>query len=68
MKLYIHDMNSRSSEVIKQLEATRCPQKEESVEILDDSNDEEIKGIVEGVGTRFKNGIEEFHICIRIYN
>lgn len=67
MKLYIHDMNSRSTGVIKQLEATRCPQKGESIEILDDSNGDKIIGIIEGVGTRFQHGIEEFHIDIRIY-
>ena len=67
MKLYIHDMNSRSTEVIKQLEATRCPQKGECIEILDDSNGDKIIGIIEGVGTRYQHGIEEFHIDIRIY-
>ena len=69
MKLFIFDMNYHPQEIIKKLEATRCPLKGETISFLDDFSGQEIQEIIEAVGTKFQHNTEEIYIHIRrIYN
>lgn len=65
MKLFIYDMNYHPQEVIKKLEVTRCPLVGEAISFLDDFSGKEIHGIVETVGTEFRNNTELIHISIQ---